>query len=270
MKKTFAYAVALAMTIISIYSCSNIEIATFEDCYKETAKISENCYVSVADTIQYYDKFGMKAVMNKLNDEIVKFCFGEQFAGKTVEESHKALSDSLRNDWNTNAISLINSDAFSEETAFFYIYEFMNVGSFDTPFKDLQSYKAFKYSYTGGAHGFGATYYMVLDMRSGARVHEYEMFKEGYKAPVSELIYNALLKNYPDMEEEFETFNDFSQVRDKEDNPYINGNCKVSDAGISWNFTPYEIASYAAGHFEVTIPWSDLKPYLSDAFSKII
>ena len=30
MKKTFAYAVALAMTIISIYSCSNIEIATFE------------------------------------------------------------------------------------------------------------------------------------------------------------------------------------------------------------------------------------------------
>ena len=44
MKKTFVYAVALAMTILSIYSCSNIEIATFEDCYKETAKISENCY----------------------------------------------------------------------------------------------------------------------------------------------------------------------------------------------------------------------------------
>ena len=136
MKKTFVYAVALAMTILSIYSCSNIEIATFEDCYKETAKISENCYVSVADTIQYYEKFGRKAVMNKLNDEIVKFCFGEQFAGKTVEESHKALSDSLRNDWDTSAISLINSDAFSEETAFFYIYEFMNVGSFDTPFNE--------------------------------------------------------------------------------------------------------------------------------------
>lgn len=270
MKKGFFYAAALVMAIFSIYSCSRTQIATFEDCYKETSKISENCYVSVADTVQYYEKFSRKAVMDKLNDEIVKFCFGDNFAGKTVEESHKALSDSLRNDWDTNAISLINSDTFNEETAFFYIYEFMNVGSFDTGYKNLQSYKVYRYSYMGGAHGFGATYYMVLDAKSGSRVHEYEMFKEGYKAPVSELIYNALLKNNPDMEEEFKTFNDFSQVRDKEDNPYINGNCKVSEEGITWNFAPYEIASYAAGHFEVTIPWNDLKPYLSDPISKII
>lgn len=270
MKKTFVYAVASAMAIFAIHSCNNVEITTFEDSYKETAKISENCYVSVADTIQYYEKFGKKAVMDKLNDEIVKFCFGEQFAGKTVEESHKALCDSLRDDWNTNAISMINSDILSEGTESFFIYEFCNVGSFDSSFKNLQSYKAYKYSYMGGAHGFGGIYYMVLDTKSGARIHEYDIFKEGYKAPVSELIYNALLKNYPDEKEEFEAFNDFSQVKDKEDNPYINGNCKVSDAGITWNFTQYEIASYASGSFEVTIPWNDLKPYLNDNIAKII
>lgn len=269
MKKAIFKAAACVLAMAAIYSCNRTVISTYEDSFKETAEISESCYVSVSDTIDYYQQFGRKAVMASLNDEIVKFCFGDRFSGMSVEEAHKAFADSLRNDWKTNAVSLINSDAFREETAFFYVYEFQCNGAFDTAYKKLQSYRAFKYSYMGGAHGYGAKYYMILDTKTGARVHEYDIFKEGYKEPVSELIYAALLQKYPDMEEEFNSFNDFSEVKSQEDNPYINGNCKVSAEGVTWNFTQYEIASYAAGAFEVTIPWNDLKPYLSDAMQNL-
>ena len=90
----------------------------------------------------------------------------------------------------------------------------------------------------------------LLDLKSGERVREEELFKEGYAEPVAALIREYAEKKYSSEGEEDFTYDLFTI-----EGLVPNGCCGVSEEGITWNYQPYEIASYAAGVISVTVPW---------------
>lgn len=146
-------------------------------------------------------------------------------------------------------------DSYDEENAMLFHFEFKREGRFTTACKSrkLQSYSVEYNDYTGGAHGMNALVCNVFDLTTGETVSESALFGEGYRDGVSALLKTAL-DAFLEAQEEGEDLI-FGA-------PEPNGNFSVSEEGVTWTYNPYEIAPYAMGAIELTVRWSDLKPYL--------
>ena len=112
------------------------------------------------------------------------------------------------------------------------------------------------YEYTGGAHGTPFRQYFVFDRETGARLSLSDVVEN----PVEELqakvgaAFRALAEktNFA-----FESPEDLEHtVADgvSYESPFY-----LSEAGVVFYYAPYEIASYAEGFPEVTIPYSELE-----------
>lgn len=146
-------------------------------------------------------------------------------------------------------------DSYDEENAMLFHFEFQREGRFTTACKarHLQTYAVAYNDYTGGAHGMNALICNVFDLTTGETVSEADLFAEGYQEGVSALLKTAL-DAFLEAQEEGEDLV-FGA-------PEPNGNFSVSEEGVTWTYNPYEIAPYALGAIELTVSWSDLKPYL--------
>lgn len=121
------------------------------------------------------------------------------------------------------------------------------------------------YSFTGGAHGFGATQYVVINPasqkkykiadvltpagRSALRGYLEKWFRLQYK-----LARNSSLEEFGLFENKIEPNNNFY----------------LTTKGIGFSYAPYEIGPYAMGEINIFIPFSELKTYLQPAFAKLI
>ena len=146
-------------------------------------------------------------------------------------------------------------DSYDEENAMLFHFEFKREGRFTTACKarHLQTYAVAYNDYTGGAHGMNAIICNVFDLTTGETVSESDLFGEGYQEGVSVLLKTALDAFLAAQEEGEDLV--FGA-------PEPNGNFSVSEEGVTWTYNPYEIAPYAMGAIELTVSWSDLKPYL--------
>ncbi len=114
-------------------------------------------------------------------------------------------------------------------------------------------------NYEGGAHPIYANNYKNINLNNFSIITEDDIFVDGYKEKLTEIIKTKLLetsfKDYiteETTEEDIKSyFNDFDKIAP-------NGNFLILDDGIKYIYNPYEIAPYAAGNFEVLIPNSEL------------
>lgn len=123
---------------------------------------------------------------------------------------------------------------------------------------NLLSYKVERYDYTGGAHGMTTDSCFTILLDKGRFLKQDDLFEESSLDKIAELI----VKNIADD-------NDLDDPVKLEDQGYFsvkeiypNGNIYATDKGITWIYNPYDIAAYAIGSVEVTIPYDQLKPYL--------
>ena len=91
----WAVAGTLALGVVSCVE-RETEVATYENNYEQTLVQDDSASVQINHSIEYYKSFkGGRALRNKINDAIVRSCFGEEYAGLTVEEASDAVSDTL-------------------------------------------------------------------------------------------------------------------------------------------------------------------------------
>ena len=149
----------------------------------------------------------------------------------------------------------VPEEAFDEDNSWMYQFRYSREGRFTTACKarHLQTYAVAYNDYTGGAHGMNALVCNVFDLTTGETVSEADLFAEGWQDGVSALLKTAL-DAFLEAQEEGEDLI-FGA-------PAPNGNFSVSEEGVTWIYNPYEIAPYAMGSVELSVRWSDLKPYL--------
>lgn len=112
--------------------------------------------------------------------------------------------------------------------------------------------------YTGGAHPNSVTTFFVFDTKTGGEIPLAALFKPGFREVLPKLATEKLRKQ--------EGFTD-----NKEPGPTIEslnfeeGEAAwfISAAGFVVHFNPYAIASYARGNVQLTIPWTELDPWLT-------
>lgn len=100
------------------------------------------------------------------------------------------------------------------------------------------------YEYTGGAHGNSGGQSYCFNLKSGKQITLNDIFLNGYDTILNHLT-DSILGGESDL-----------------DSVNFNDDFSVSPEGISFNYDPYEIASYAGGSFFAFIPWSRLNPWI--------
>lgn len=119
------------------------------------------------------------------------------------------------------------------------------------------------YEYLGGAHGTPIYQVILADPNTGKRVGVSELFapKSNYLQELSRLS-QAQLK--PRMEELLSDENWLAEgTAPKAENFSV---IWPSEKGLVLTFTPYQVAPYAAGAVQITLPYDQLGGLLSDRF----
>jgi hypothetical protein len=114
----------------------------------------------------------------------------------------------------------------------------------------------FSYEFTGGAHGNYGAHYQVLDLEKKKILRPEDFLKPGYKTALVPELEKSFRKIYK-MEdgESIETM-----LLTKEIIP--NDNFLVTDKGIGFSYSPYEIGPYALGQVTLFVPFKNIKAVL--------
>ncbi|MBT2160081.1 DUF3298 and DUF4163 domain-containing protein [Zobellia barbeyronii] len=127
---------------------------------------------------------------------------------------------------------------------------------------DFISVEINSYIFTGGAHGYSSQHFLNFDKNKAKELENWEIFKD---------------------RKDFEQFAE-QKFRNQEQIPlegpinstgfmfesdmfYLPENIGFTEEGIKLLYNPYEVASYADGPIVLTLPFTDLKPYLVNSKS---
>ena len=244
-----SYFILSALLLLAAGCSRELTYKTFElEDSVELAGIDAGCEVSCA--FDYVTGGVGEEVKDKINASIV--------AGHILFEEADGLSDvpAACRRWVEEQLGGFSvEEGYDGENAWRFHFEFQREGRFTTACKsrNLQTYAVAYNDYTGGAHGMNALICNVFDLTTGETVSEADLFAEGWQDGVSALLKTALDAFLAAQEEGEDLV--FGA-------PAPNGNFSVSEEGVTWTYNPYEIAPYAMGAIELTVSWSDLKPYL--------
>ena len=95
----------------------------------------------------------------------------------------------------------------------------------------------------------------MFDRKSGAILSEKDLFADGYRDGVADLLRKTIAANMAADDPELESLVSMEQV-------VPNDNFSAGADGVTWYFQPYEIGPYALGVVSATISWNELSPYL--------
>ena len=244
------YFILSALLLLAAGCSRELTYKTFElEDSVELAGVDAGCEVSCA--FDYVTGGVGEEVKDKINASIV--------AGHILFEEADGLSDvpAACRRWVEEQLGGFDvpEEEFDENRSWMYHFQYDREGHFTTGCKSrhLQTYSATYRDYTGGAHEMSGAGQIVFDLTTGATVSEADLFAPGYEEGVKELLKASFEAYLAEEEQEEDMFFGL---------PAPNGNFSVSEDGVTWTYNPYEIAPYSMGAVELTVRWTDLKPYL--------
>jgi hypothetical protein len=149
-------------------------------------------------------------------------------------------------------------DLFDEisQTAYSYYEKKENKVTFDNGL--ILSFAVSVENYSGGAHGAHSYICCNVDLLTGEKINEGDIFVDGFETKLAGILVAKLMKEHNLSEaKELEEIGFFSL-----DEIFPNNNFEINDKGITYYFNEYEIAPYASGLIAVPVPFDDLKVLL--------
>lgn len=208
--------------------------------------------------IEYPTRMPSEEALALVQTGIVTSLFGERYANMPLPEAMKAYIDMCRQEYIDNNRALAEQTLESDEDEEFGMLlceEQVMTGRVVFADKRILSYEIEQYVYMGGAHGMNSRHCYNFCMESGLLLNEDDLFAEGYQEPLSELLRTALVEQ----SEEFDSADALTAAGFDLENVRPNGNFSFSEDGITWVFTPYEIAPYVYGETEIFLDNSRLE-----------
>ena len=122
----------------------------------------------------------------------------------------------------------------------------------------LLSYAVEYSDYEGGAHGSYRVLYTNIDLNRLNTISEEDLFVPDYFKPLTDIILHRLMDQYNAITPDALLLNGFFTIEDI----VPNNNFWINDEGLHYSYNQYEIAPYAMGVIDVTVPYSDLTDIL--------
>lgn len=126
--------------------------------------------------------------------------------------------------------------------------------------ENLLVYAVMVEDYQGGAHGSWQVTYFNIDLDDQVTISEQDLFGADYQPKLKEVIIQQLMADNGVSTPEGLIEQGFFPTEELQ----LNNNFWINDKGIHYLFNQYEIAPYAMGPIEVTLPYDSIKHLLTE------
>ena len=219
-----------------------------------------NCNLEIKFT--YPTHLGKQALLPELQKQFVSAYFGEKYEPLTPEKAVQQYIEDYLAAYKELEVDFLaeKEKASSESMTAWYSYFEMSQNEIIFNQGGILSYTVYFENYTGGSHGGHATNHYVIDLNTAKPLTEEDLFVDGFAEPMAQILVDQIAKqNDVTDPKELENLGFFSI-----DEIFPNGNFLVDDKGITYSFNEYEIAAYAVGLTQVTLPYAEIRHLLRD------
>ncbi len=174
----------------------------------------------------------------------------DSISGLSAQDIGRALYASIKREYQDTVSTAEDYENYASMTGWIYSLEV----ALETSSDKFVSLQWTEYTNTGGAHGYAAIGLSSFDRERNQVITESDIFVEGYKEKLAQIIQTQLVQDYKvNTVEDLSTEGFFSP---SEIEP--NDNFLLTETGIRYCFNPYEISPYAMGHIYVNLTWDDV------------
>ena len=245
------YTWLILIAFILIWACKqdlkqNLEFDDKSFVYKDDCK-QEQCVEVNLDFIQ---SLGNSMVSDKINSAIngyiisfLNYNIDDTISTPTVEVAAKKFINSYKMD----------KIEFPEISPYFAEINMTNTYRSE----NLICMEMKQYMYTGGAHGYGSTWYLNIDPESGEELSTSDLLKD--ESAFTQFTENVFRRK---MEIPADSSINATGFWFEDDTFYLPETIGFQDSSIIILYNPYDIASYADGTIEIIIPLEDIESHL--------
>ncbi len=241
--------------LLIILSCKNDPTLTFtlESFSEKELKICDNEPCSVV-LIDFPKAMGDMVISEKINGEIEQWIATVLFLGEDDVPSAKTIESAAEDfilayrDHQADLPTILDTGGYEAEINISVGYQSPSIISFSMS----------HFTYTGGAHGYGGTFYLNLDGNSGNELTLEDLFTN-LEAVTDEA------------EKEFRKMHDIAKDENintpgfwfENDTFHLSTSMGFSEDHLLITYNPYEIAPYSEGVIELKVPLSNIDSYLN-------
>ncbi|NAS12553.1 DUF3298 and DUF4163 domain-containing protein [Poritiphilus flavus] len=122
----------------------------------------------------------------------------------------------------------------------------------------LLSIRLQSYLFTGGAHGYSSITFLNFNKQKGKEMEDWELFKDQGDF---QLYAERAFRKQEDIPAD-QSINSTGFMFER-DSFYLPENIGLTEKGLQLHYNQYEVASYADGPIELTLPYKEVQKYLS-------
>lgn len=255
----------------ALHRLSMPQVLCKEYTFEKVAYLAEGQENSLTFSIRYAYPVAVNAsdeVLAKLQRAVCRTVLGEAFLDMRPQQAIEAYAAMKHNEYIQNNLPLLQEWAIDHEdeplgeTLFNEELIISAAPITDhlplTPNHLLWSYAMDVYEYNGGAHGNRYLLIQNYNLQTGDAVSEQDLFIDDYYEPLKALLLEALIVQT----DEAETKKDLRRLGYSVADVVPNENFYVTPEGITYVYNPYEIAPYAMGCIQISIPWDSIRHLL--------
>ena len=229
-------------------------VSTVKEQALTTDKDAPTCKVSLNVACA---KSGNAEIDRAINETVVQQLFDMQ--NLTVQQAADSFTNRYTREYQTNLAPLYAQDRSDESKRQWYEYHYAVTTHTQAGRDDIVVYIADVDYYEGGAHGITQQLVMNFDPDTGEQLTLKKVFVPGAETRLTELLLQRLMDMHDVNSVEALRAKDFLYSMDM----FPSENFIMGTDELTFIYNIYEIAPYAAGRTEITLPYSDVKELMA-------
>lgn len=233
----------------------------------ETVKFEKSDSTAEVSVLVQWPTTGEKVIVDSLKKHI-RDLLGDDFidSPKAIQAYGQSLFESQQADWHSVYDEMEPDERMG---AFSKTHEITLL----TQTKQYVTYYYETYQYGGGAHGYLTQVGFTFRKSDGRQI---PLLKNTNSPKLAKIIKEGVRRHFserPDKPLSDQELLDFLFAEEKSDLNHLPlpGNAPyLSDTGMVFHYTQYEIAPYSSGIIKFEVPFKDIKPFMTDEAKALI
>lgn len=275
-KQTVTLLVLLLAASGFLFSCGNkvskhagalrfdsIQVNETAHLFGDTARPACNLTLNLA----YVSKSDDARLKDSLNHLLLDLCLGEKYGSRTTQEAVEQYVNDYTETYRKDLEPMYLKDEQEAQNGgtlgAWYSYYKHVTGNVQLYQGEWLVYRYYYEEYTGGAHGIYQTRYLNMNLRTLRTPHLDDLFTEGYEEQLTDLLWNQLMAdNSVASRDELEEmgYTSTGELTPTE-------NFCLTPNGITFHYNVYDIAPYAMGAVQISIPYQMMEDILTNPIS---
>lgn len=238
--------VSLFLSFILLCSCVSDEKLTFNTEHFSNEACEECAIVDIELPVPTQNRKIGRTISNSMNEEVIALLlFEEKKSIRTIPQAINSFESGYKD--------LIRE--FPDESI---PWEARIKGEVIYENQHLISIRLNSYLFTGGAHGYGSTHFLNFNKKNGEELGRNDLIKNRDKFEEFAEMKFRKQESIPDGA----SINSTGFMFDRDDF-YLPENIGFTEEGLQLLYNPYEVASYADGVIELTLPYKEVQEFLA-------